>query len=420
MNLDQIKAAPANTKAPVHPDIALKKQLQEQGLKQAAEFQNRQAGSVQVTSTQTVIGLKVLSHSLSTSVVVDEKRLPAEKTEPEEKPASLFDFEKVASNVMKFVGGVIRSAAQNGANSEKLGGLFEQARSGVARGIAMAEKDLGGLLDSQIAEGIERSRSLLARQLDELEKQLAGDSPDEIVDTITRAEIEVLASDSKEGSLRIKTRDGDELQLRFESFEQFELNARNLLASQEKGTNQNEQYIAAEYSHQHYESGSIHFSLNGELDEGELEAIADLVSQTHDLAETFFAGDLDMAFERALELGFDDQELTGYALQLTREQRSQVVQAYEDVRHYREGKPGEGNYGSSVRPVSQYLDKMMDVMERAKGKLASEQDYYVLVNGLISQMEGVQVPDLIYAINRFHSFNNKLTDNLPEFMQVDS
>jgi len=79
MNVGQIKAfmgdqkvdQKADQKASVHPNEMLKKQLQQDGLQQAAEFSKQQAASVSVSSSQTSIGLKI-----SRTVCSTLKKLP--------------------------------------------------------------------------------------------------------------------------------------------------------------------------------------------------------------------------------------------------------------------------------------------------------------------------------------------------------
>ena len=160
MNVSQVKAfmgdQKADEKAAVHPNDAIKQQLQKEGLQQAAEFAKQQAATVTVNSSQTTIGLKVVSGALNQNVSIDGKRPQDSQSSEESGKTSLFDFEKVAKNVLNFVGGVIRGAAEGGANDEKLNNLFSQAREGVSKGFAMAEKDLAGFMNDEIEEGITR------------------------------------------------------------------------------------------------------------------------------------------------------------------------------------------------------------------------------------------------------------------------
>ena len=428
MNVGQIKAfmgdqkvdQKAEQKATVHPNEALKKQLQQDGLQQALEFSKQQAASVSVSSSQTSIGLSVVSSSLNEALEIDGQK-PQETKEKniEEKSSSLFDFEKVARNVLKFVGGVIRGAASGGASDEKLNGLFSQAREGVSRGFAMAEKDLAGFMNEEIEQGVTKSRDLIDTGINELETDIFGrQQPNGVALSSLDA---VAATDEKSGSLLIRTKDGDEVSFSFESLRSFQASQQlNFQAqtSQEQSGEQGESSVSASYSqqasYQYYERSGISFSLKGELDEDELESIADLVGQVQDLADTFYSGDIDKAFEEALDLGFDDKELVGYALQLNRTTQTEVLKTYENIQHYNEDNSENAKYGNVVSPVAQYLEKMMDTFANAENKLASSDDYNALISGLINEMKDVQVPDLISAINRFRSFNQTLLDGLPQ------
>ncbi len=420
MNVGQIKAFLGDQKSSVHPDTALKKQLQEEGLRQAAEFKQSQSTAVSVSSSNTAIGLKIFSGSLSQAVKLDGKQAPEEKPDKaEDKNKTLFDFEKVARNVMRFVGGVIEGAARGGADQEKLNSLFSQAREGVAKGIAMAEKDIGSFMNDEIKEGIDRSRNLINDRIDSLEKRLLGGDEANAVNSVN-ASLVAGASDSRTGNILIRTRDGDELTLSFESLRQFQfaqqaqVTSSAAQASEGNNIGAGTSETASQTSlYQYFERSGISFSLKGELDEDEMKAIAELVGKANDLADTFFAGDMDKAFEEALALGFDDKELVGYALQLNHTKQSQVVEAYESIQHYRDDNADANKYGNVVSPISQYMDKMMDTMNSAGERLQSGEDYSNLIAGIINKMEDVQVPDLLTAINRFHTFNQRLLDAMP-------
>ncbi|WP_269521084.1 DUF5610 domain-containing protein [Alteromonas sp. BMJM2] len=426
MNVGQIKAfmgdQKADQKTAVHPNEALKKQLQQDGLKQAAELAKQQASTVSVNSTQTSIGLRVVSSSLSQTLEIDGQK-PKELADKkvEEKNKNLFDFEKVAKNVMRFVGGVIRGAADGGASDEKLNGLFSQAREGVSRGFAMAEKDLAGFMNEELENGISKSRELIDTGIDDLETDIFNRQGVENgnlarVSTLTAASV----ANEQSGQLSIRTRDGDEVTFSFENLQSFQASQQTSFQAQttngegDNGTTTSSVSVKQTTAFEYYERSGISFSLKGELDEAEMKSIADLVGQVQDLADTFYKGDVDKAFEEALSLGFDDKELVGYALQLNRSTQTDVLKAYENIQHYNEDNDERSQYGNVVSPVSQYLEKMMNTFENAEDKLASNEDYNTLIAGLISKMEDVQVPDLISAINRFHTFNQTLLDGLPQ------
>ncbi|NMH61477.1 DUF5610 domain-containing protein [Alteromonas ponticola] len=423
MNVGQMKAFLGEQQPAVNPDKAIKKQLQEEGLRQAAEFQQQQAAKVSVSSTQTTIGMKMLSQALDNAVVLDGKQNSAKSHKSDagadnEKKSSLFDFEEIAKNVMKFVGNVINGAAKSGASSEKLSELIGQAREGVAKGIALAEKDIGGLMNDDIAEGIDRSRSLIGDRLDDLEKRLLGSDQKNSTNATQNVQSASLAArESKDGAMLIRTKDGDELTLSFESLRQFQYSQQSFTAVGDKNVvsdnSDNAGSLANLQSYSFYEKTGISFSLKGELDEDEMEAIADLVGQAHDLADTFFSGDLDKAFDQALKVGFNDEELAGFAMQLNHTKQTEVTQAYQNVKNFKEDSEGSLGNGNVINSIAKYMDKMMELLNKAEEKLESGNEYGSLVNGLISEMEDVQVPDLVSAINRFNEFNKRLVNAMP-------
>ena len=484
MNLGEIKAFLRDKPAQASPTQEVNKQLRDIGLRQAAQGVSAQS-SISVVSSQTTVGLRIYSNSLNQSIELNGKR--PEFVPQEKKQQSLFDFEEVAKNVLRFVGGAIQNAAAKGADQDTLMNMFEQARSGVLKGIDMAEKDLAGFMNEEIEDGIANSKALIDQGIDRLERKLFGEEePEQGAATIGVYES---ASYSREqsGDLTIRTRDGDEVSIRFEDFQEFEVNRSKLIelgtiqpvdpilvspdkapesteevarpqspvqsasqnpiaASQERSTDNDEQVeqananvdapkdveptqsnatsasvqLTEQQNYQYYESSALSFSVRGELDEDELKAIGDLVADASDLADEFFNGDIETAFNQALEIGFDEKELTGFALNLTRQEKVEVVQAYEFVSHYNDEVAGGDNPSKAAKPIAQYLEKMLDVIEQSKQKLENGNAYEDLLNGIVNQVRDVQATDLISAINRFHSFNKMLLDNIPVTAGLES
>lgn len=111
MNVGDIKAFVGEQKPVVteqksvdDPVKAMKKQLQQEGLRQAAEFQQSQNASVSMSASQTSIGLKVYSSSMESQVTVDGQigKFGKNSDEAKEKEASLFDFEAVGNKRYAF------------------------------------------------------------------------------------------------------------------------------------------------------------------------------------------------------------------------------------------------------------------------------------------------------------------------------
>lgn len=446
MNIGEIKAFLGDKLNGERPDVAAKQQLRDAGLQQAAAGIGQQSSlKISAFSSQTTVGLRVYNNSLNQTLTVGERKANLPSPGSEQKP--LFDFEEIAKNVLNFVGGVIRGAAQSGADEEELTSLFDQARSGVAKGIALAEKDLEGFLNDEIRNGIDQSAELIEQGISSLEDELFGRQ--QASEGILSSSVTQLAYEREEsGELEIRTRDGDVVTIRFEDREAFEFNRQQLLlraetqpiepapetqsasddsattSEDENGQSASDSTDAASatpvsqqgvstQSARFVEEQSFSFSVQGQLDEGELAAISDLVSDANELATDFFAGDVQGAFEQALELGFNEQELAGFALQLTRQEQASVVQAYETVSLYDDKREQNADPAKAVKPVSDYLSRMLNVIEQANQLLENGDEYENLLNSIVNEVQDVGTEDLISAINRFHSFNNNLLSRLP-------
>ena len=408
MSVDSIPAAKGGQATVEKPEVALKKQLQQEGLRQAREFQ-QSSQATQVTVSQTRVGSTVLVSSLEQEVVLNERRFDNRQFDKAEENKSAFDFEEVASNVLKFVGGVVRGAAKSGADEAQLTDLIGQARSGVAKGIALAEKDLAGFMNQEITDGIRNSKEAIGEGIDNIEKEVL--SP-------FRGTMEVGASLSAQyaqlqsGGLKITTKDGDEVEISFGQSRQYQYSASERITSSANSngdanapaTPESDVVARRSLNVQLSEYRGISFSVQGELDDDELGAISDLVKQITDVSKSFFKGDLDIALDKALELGYDEKELAGFALKLnSREVVSEKISAYKEVS---DGDSSE--LKKYMRPIKEYMDELKALNQLLDTTLKDGEGYKELVTGVINQMKEVHVPDVLSAINRFHLFNGRI------------
>lgn len=468
MNINQLKAFLGGKPPHLGNESSVQNQLRDAGLQQAASLQADQSQSkTDQFSSSTTFGVRVYASALSSSIEINSKRpdFSMGKAAKVAKPA--FDFEEVAKNVLKFVGAALKGAKQNGADDAELSKLFEQASSGVLKGIKLAEKDLAGFMNDEIRNGIDESKKLIEGGVQKLKQDLLENKPAKEPETATNSVqsvsiTNVAVEQQQSGELYIKTKDGDEVRLSFEDVRQFELNQQivvqnsvattepevpdkqlkadssnksngeeselvpvktavdsvNEVAAEESAEKQdinlsgNTNIQAVEQKSIYHQSNSLSFSVSGELDDEELKAIGQLVADANDLADEFFNGDIQEAYNQALKIGFDDQELVGFALQLNKVENTQVIKAYETISHFDKDNQDSESV-KAAKPVAHYLDKMLGVVQESKLKLEDGQSYENLINGLINRMGEVHTPDLIHAINRFHTFNQKLVDNLP-------
>lgn len=427
MNFGDIKPV-AGDKSPSNiANRESKAKLQEEGLRQAARFQETQV-SLSTSQSKSEIGIRILSASLNQTVVIGQSKPNLEA--PTKKKDSGFDFEEVAKNVLNFVGGAIKAAKQGGADDETLNSMFEQATSGVLKGVDMARKDLTGFMNNEIDTGINKSLELIQDGIEKLRGEIFGG----VIEEEEIAELNASYTRETSANVEIFTKDGDKVTIGFGSLQSLELNQQLLSSAevparerkekeeteqQEASNNQEENQSSTNQSREtlsYYERQGLSFSVEGELDDDEKAAIADFLGDVKGLTDSFFKGDIEDAFNKALDLGFNDQELTGYALQLSKVEQVQVIQTYGAVSQYRDSQNQDEavNPAKQIKPIADYLKEMMSVLEKSNEVLQDKSQYEKLLPGLFNEVLDVSTNELLDVVNQFNSFNNRLTRNLPD------
>ena len=122
---------------------------------------------------------QAISRQFSSSFAVTFQEKNEVEEVPEEK--SFFDFEKVANNVLSFIGNRIEAAKSDGVDQEGIEELLQQARSGIEQGFGEALKELEelSLLDDRLAENIQKSRTLIDDGINELQQNLQPQTPND-------------------------------------------------------------------------------------------------------------------------------------------------------------------------------------------------------------------------------------------------
>jgi len=109
--------------------------------------------------------------------------------------------------------------------------------------------------------------------------------------------------------------------------------------------------------------GGWQVSVEGELDADEIKALEKLFSQVQDLSDKFYAGDLAGAFDRAMALEMDSEQLASMSLRLTQTSVRQATDAYGAV-------AGQG--ASAVNSdLQDYAQGLLDAL-RSAGELTRD------------------------------------------------
>ncbi|OHC19806.1 MAG: hypothetical protein A3J71_07880 [Pseudomonadales bacterium RIFCSPHIGHO2_02_FULL_60_43] len=236
--------------------------------------------------------------------------------------------EKVAGRILGFIEQRLQSEQAAGADPSKLKGLLEQARSGVEKGFAEARKILDGMgvLQGKVASDIDDTYQKIQDGFSDLDKRFNPDAALVEGSTNIAAYSERFAAQAETFDMEVTTRDGDRLRI---SIAQASANwsQSGVVAS----SNGNGSSVVASSQSGNLQIGAWQVSVEGELDDEERAALEKLFGQVQDLSNKFYAGDLSGAFDRAMALDMDGEQLASMSLRLTQTTMRQATDAYSAV-----------------------------------------------------------------------------------------
>ena len=295
-------------------------------------------------------GYKILAQALSVEFSLNAQgdgsfNRASNQTSNSFRPPSPLD---VANKVLGFVENRLNSELESGADSERISSLISQAREGVQKGFSQARKDIESLdlMTEKLGSEIDKGFTKINQGLDEFDERFSPENSNAAgveerredqnevpvrrqvgvvsgsqyqQETVSHSDSEVINSvgfsgrsvSQSESDFSLITQDGDTVTIRFaqSGSEQFQLEGQSFL------------YSAGQ-------SQAFQIEINGELDDGELTAITDLLAQVGQVSELFFEDRFQDAFAAALNVGFDASEIASFSLDLSQSQY-QEVQTYE-------------------------------------------------------------------------------------------
>ncbi|HSB96469.1 MAG TPA: DUF5610 domain-containing protein [Spongiibacteraceae bacterium] len=327
--------------------------------------------------------------------------------------AAGFDSDTVSKNILSFVQQRLTQAQQQGASKDDLAKLLQQARKGAESGFdqAVAQLKGNGSLDDSLSSGISSALQKVDKGFDDLAKQLglttdttaatANPAPAAPTSTLSQLAASYKASFSSKQSvdLLVKTADGDTVHLQL-------------------GVN-NKQSVRASYqadasgqrlsvSSSQKSSAGLSISVDGDLDQDELQALNDLLDQVGDLADTFFSGDVASAFQQAGALDFNNPELSSLSLNLHSETRvREKVAAYQQVQSLASDDAsanGSGVNNNVAAPALSTLSNLADALSA----LVPQASAAANPASLLKQLLAAQVGAADQQNNPLLNFANRL------------
>lgn len=284
------------------------------------------------------------------------------------KPASTgYSAADVANNVLGFVQNRLQKEAAAGADPERLASLLEQARAGVEQGFAEAREQIEalGMMNDELGAGIDDSFDRIGEGLAKLEKLFLGDDaaaaaddaeqPSQAVSgsqqTTSASSVEAASRDQL--SFEVTTSDGDRITVKMDEL-------RYASASQRSGTDANGSYSSSSSASMF--SGRYEFTVEGDLDAGEREALNNLFKDVEAVSGQFFDGDVMGAFQAAQSLNLGGEELSAFSLNLS-SARSVRAAAYESVS---QTGSGQTSPTSQLKPLGSLAQGLQDLASKAQ------------------------------------------------------
>ncbi|MFN3880812.1 MAG: DUF5610 domain-containing protein [Nitrincola lacisaponensis] len=276
--------------------------------KQSAVAANRTGSGPVLNQLQTQI-LETLSQHIPGMSLDGMKKLDANQFTPE----------KVAERISQFVANGMELARARGESEEKIQQLYDRAMKGVEQGFREAKEILNGLgvLQGKIAADVARTEELTFEKLRALSPEQR--TAMEMVSLSVAQRYE--RADSFE--LNITTREGDEVRIRFDRSDSFQYGFGAAMDGQGNA--------AMVFDMSRTQSSGFSFSVEGNLSVEEIDAIQNLIRDIGQLADDFFKGDVQRAFEQVGELTLDTTQLSAFSLSLSRTEVRSVAAQYQQT-----------------------------------------------------------------------------------------
>jgi hypothetical protein len=249
-----------------------------------------------------------------------------------------------------------------------------------------SSQDLTGLLQAK-------------QQADQLAKQAEGRAQDQFVPSSKAKQLASAQSVSsalqysQTMTLNLETREGDKVAVDFRQlYEQY------ASYSEMKQAEQGPQGVRYFESRQAMEMAAFEerfaFSVEGDLNEEELAAIADVFQQVDSLANEFYNGNIEKAFEQAMALNMDFGQLKSLDLNMEKSMTQAVSYQQAAMSQYQSVQQADedaADYGVDLGDLPPYLQAWQDAIARLDEQFANARSAFDdMMGGTLAQRFGDQ------------------------------
>lgn len=309
--------------------------------------------------------------------------------------------ENVAQRILSHVGNYLERLQEQGASDERLGDVFEIAKSSVQKGIEDANEKLKALgwLNESVEKGIEETQSLISEGFDSLEDFFLGAKGVSTVEQVSSTSY----SRQDAASFELVTQEGDRVNVSMYSLQASE-SAESSISSGDNNAN----FLRYQSQTQAF---AFDFSVEGDLSDIELKAINDMMNAAGQVSDLFFSGDVMGALQKGFDKGFDASALASFSMSLQTQQTiksTQAVSAYdqntgmrsiqEPLAEYRETLETMAEKASEIfddfqAVVDTVLSEIMKMREQQSDKLENMQQAYQYQQEMMSRISQLFLPE---------------------------
>ena len=242
---------------------------------------------------------------------------PLESLDPQE-----FTPQKITDRILGFVESGVNKARSEGADVKEIDKMIKEAKDGIKEGFKEAKEILKemGLFSGEVKENYKSTFNQVMDGLDEM-RTSRPEKPALPENSQVEAFQHLSLQQSRSISMSLTTKDGDQVTI--------EINRSMAADSAEYGRmgGGNFSYISEQRLEQ---QASFSYSVEGDLDADEMEAIKELTQDIEKVAREFFSGDSEEALDLAGEIELDS-ELSGYRVNMQEQQQFSAVATYQEI-----------------------------------------------------------------------------------------
>lgn len=267
-----------------------------------------------------------------------------QSTPSSQKAAQSFDVDALVDQLWGFMRGRLAEAQASGVSESEMDTLWQSAKQGLEQGFDQAKDVLTsvGKMSDPLEEKIDNAYTNLTGLLED--KDLSAEAPktqvpEPAAEPPASRQINIYQYQEQTFSLNVKTQEGDSIRVRVSN--RMEAGAEGQMSDSGSSIQWGRR-----------DSNAYSLQIEGDLNETERADLDKLLGEVNTLANEFYDGDLNVAWEQAQALSIDGSSLASMNLNM-REVEAKGVSAY------RQEQSGTQSLPKGLGPLRQYAQDML-------------------------------------------------------------